>query len=98
MGHLRLLKADPHVAVAVQQTGFLRVKRGFGLPKTGLSAEDLALTAAKKSPWVSLRQALDEGVVSAPQLTDDETFDSHIVHDEGLFNRMQYSANHRFVL
>jgi proprotein convertase subtilisin/kexin type 2 len=48
VGHLRLLKADPHVAVAVQQTGFLRVKRGFGLPKTGLSAEDLALTAAKK--------------------------------------------------
>ena len=47
VGHLRLLKADPHVAHAFQQTGFRRVKRGFGLPKAGLSAEDLALTASK---------------------------------------------------
>lgn len=92
MGHLRLLKADPHVAVAVQQTGFLRSKRGYGLPKAGLSADDLALT--KKSPWVSLRQALDEGLQVAPE-SSDEDFDSHVVHDEGLFRRLQYSANHR---
>lgn len=90
VGHLRLLKADPHVAHAVQQTGFLRVKRGYGLPKAGISVEDLAL--AKRSPWVSLREALDEGL-EADQPVED--FDSHVVRDEGFFNRLQYSANHR---
>lgn len=94
VGHLRLLKADPHIAEAVQQTGFLRVKRGYGLPKAGLSADDLALTASKKSPWVSLREALDGGLQVAPEPVE-EDFDSHVVHDEGFFNRMQYSANHR---
>ena len=93
MGHLRLLKADPHVAHAVQQTGFRRVKRGFGLPKAGLSAEDLALTAAKKSPWISLREALDQGLNADSEGIED--FDSHVVHDEGFFNRLQYSANHK---
>lgn len=87
VGHLRLLKADPHVDVAVQQTGFLRAKRGFGLPKAGLSAEDLALTAAKRSPFASLREALDED--------ESLNFDPHVVHDQGFFNRLQYSANHR---
>jgi len=91
VGHLRLLKADPHVAHAVQQTGFLRVKRGFGLPKAGISVEDLAL--AKRSPWVSLREALDEGLEANEQPVED--YDSHVVHDEGFFNRLQYSANHR---
>ena len=95
MGHLRLLKADPHVAHAVQQTGFRRVKRGFGLPKAGLSADDLALTASKKSPWVSLREALDQGLNADPLSAQD--FDSHVVHDEGFFNRLQYSADHRYV-
>ena len=93
VGHLRLLKADPHVAHAVQQTGFRRVKRGFGLPKAGLSAEDLALTAAKKSPWISLREALDQGLNADSEGIED--FDSHVVHDEGFFNRLQYSANHK---
>lgn len=94
VGHLRLLKADPHVAHAVQQTGFRRVKRGFGLPKAGLSAEDLALTAAKKSPWISLREYLDEGPNAGSEGSED-AFDSHVVHDEEFFNRLQYSANHR---
>jgi len=94
VGHLRLLKADPHIAEAVQQTGFLRVKRGYGLPKASLSADDLALTATKKSPWVSLREALDGGLQVAPEPVE-EDFDPHVVHDEGFFNRMQYSANHR---
>lgn len=93
VGHLRLLKADPHVAHAVQQTGFRRVKRGFGLPKAGLSSDDLALTASKKSPWVSLREALDQGLNADPLSAQD--FDSHVVHDEGFFNRLQYSADHR---
>ena len=53
---------DPHVDHAVQQTGFLRVKRGYGMPKAGLDSDDLALTASKKSPWVSLREALDGGL------------------------------------
>jgi proprotein convertase subtilisin/kexin type 2 len=94
VGHLRLLKADSHIAKAVQQTGFLRVKRGYGLPKAGLSADDLALTATKKSPWVSLREALDGGLQVAPESVE-EDFDSHVVHDEGFFNRMQYSAEHQ---
>ena len=92
MGHLRLLKADPQVAHAVQQTGFLRKKRGYGLPKAALSADDLVLS--KKSPWVSLREALDGGLPEDTQSLD-EDFDSHVVHDEGFFNRLQYSANHR---
>merc|ERR1739846_199524 len=58
-----------------QQTGFRRVKRGFGLPKAGLSAEDLALTATSEG--------------------NEDDFDSHVVHDEEFFNRLQYSANHR---
>jgi len=94
VGHLRLLKADPHIAEAVQQTGFLRVKRGYGLAKAGLSADDMALSAMKKSPWVSLREALDGGLQVAPDSVEQD-FDSHIVHDEGFFNRMQYSANHK---
>jgi len=94
VGHLRLLKADPHIAEAVQQTGFLRVKRGYGFAKAGLSADDMALSAMKKSPWVSLREALDGGLQVAPEPVEQD-FDSHIVHDEGFFNRMQYSANHK---
>ena len=91
MGHLRLLKADPDVAHAVQQTGFLRAKRGYGLPKAALSADEMMVK--KSSPWVSLREALDDGLeLQSP----DEEFDSHVVHDEGFFNRMQYSANHRY--
>jgi len=90
VGHLRLLKADPQVAHAVQQTGFLRAKRGYGLPKAALSADELMV---KKSPWVSLREALDGGLPEAQ--SPDEEFDSHVVHDEGFFNRLQYSANHR---
>jgi len=93
VGHLRLLKADPHVAHAVQQTGFLRVKRGFGMPKAGISAEDLALTAVKRSPWAEIREALDDEGLQRLQPVED--FDSHVVHDEGFFNRLQYSANHR---
>lgn len=90
VGHLRLLKADPDVAHAVQQTGFLRAKRGYGLPKAALSADEMMVK--KSSPWVSLREALDDGLeLQSP----DEEFDSHVVHDEGFFNRMQYSANHR---
>jgi len=91
VGHLRLLKADPQVAHAVQQTGFLRAKRGYGLPKAALSADELMV---KKSPWVSLREALDGGLELEAQSPDEE-FDSHVVHDEGFFNRLQYSANHR---
>ena len=94
VGHLRLLKADPQVAHAVQQTGFLRAKRGYGLPKAALSADELMV---KKSPWVSLREALD-GAEDGSELSPDEEFDSHVVHDEGFFNRMQYSANHRYNL
>ena len=56
------IHSDPHVDHAVQQTGFLRVKRGYGMPKAGLDSDDLALTASKKSPWVSLREALDGGL------------------------------------
>ena len=97
VGHLRLLKADPHIAEAVQQTGFLRVKRGYGLAKAGLSADDMALSAMKKSPWVSLREALDGGLQVAPDSVEQD-FDSHIVHDEGFFNRMQYSANHKYLI
>ena len=93
VGHLRLLKADPDVAHAVQQTGFLRAKRGYGLPKAALSADEMMVK--KSSPWVSLREALDDGLeLQSP----DEEFDSHVVHDEGFFNRMQYSANHRYTI
>lgn len=49
----------------------------------------------KKSPWISLREALD-GAEDGSELSPDEEFDSHVVHDEGFFNRMQYSANHRY--
>ena len=64
------------------------------MPKAGLDSDDLALTASKKSPWVSLREALDGGLQVAPEPVEQD-FDSHIVHDEGFFNRMQYSANHK---
>ena len=62
MKNIFFIHLDPHVDHAVQQTGFLRVKRGYGMPKAGLDSDDLALTASKKSPWVSLREALDGGL------------------------------------
>lgn len=97
VGHLRLLKADPHVDTAIQQTGFLRAKRGYGLPRTGLSADELAVAASKRSPWSSLRQALDQGLEPQQQGMDDsvDMFDSHVIHDENYFNRLQHSADHR---
>jgi proprotein convertase subtilisin/kexin type 2 len=96
VGHLRLLKADPHVVAAIQQTGFLRAKRGYGLAKAGISADDLTLAAAKRSPWASIRQALDAGL-DGPVVAeeDDAFFDPHVVHDENHYNRLQLSANHR---
>merc|ERR1712061_234851 len=51
-------------------------------------------TATKKSPWISLREYLDEGPNAASEGNEDD-FDSHVVHDEEFFNRLQYSANHR---
>jgi hypothetical protein len=98
VGHLRLLKADPHVVAAIQQTGFLRAKRGYGLAKAGISADDLTLAAAKRSPWASIRQALDAGL-DGPVVAeeDDAFFDPHVVHDENHYNRLQLSANHRYI-
>jgi len=73
-----------------------------------------------RSPWVGLRQALDqeeqdreqairEAIEAAATNDDDinnvnninevgsnvDEFDSHVVHDQGFFDRMQQSANHR---
>lgn len=95
VGHLRLLKADPLVAQAVQQTGFLRAKRGYGIPRMELSGDGLALAAPKRSPWTSLRQALDQGLDDPAPVEDDFDIDPHVVHDESYFNRLQHSANHR---
>lgn len=107
--HVRQLKADPHIEHAFQQSGFKREKR-YGVPIKQLLADraaaaaadldytDLAAAADKRSvggsPWVDLRQALD---ADAGGDGDGglERFDSHVVHDQGYFDRMQMSANHK---
>lgn len=119
--HVRLLKADPHVSVAFQQTGFIRSKRygmpknlrnnlGYlqveeGVPHTMVSDQDLL--GEKRSPWVSLREALDQEQESdhemerrsstklVQKVEQVEAYDPNVVHDEDYFKRLQNSASHR---
>jgi proprotein convertase subtilisin/kexin type 2 len=119
--HVRMLKADPHVDVAFQQTGFVRSKR-YGLPKSMrnnlgyLQAEDGVphtmvsdddLLGEKRSPWVSLREALDQDQESdheverrsstklVQKVEQIDAFDPNVVHDEDYYKRLQNSASHR---
>ena len=75
------------MAGAVQQTGFRRVKR------VGAARDK------RPSPWASLRAALDEDAArqqeEEQQRQQNWEADSHVVHDENYFNRLQHSANHR---
>ena len=73
---------------AVQQTGFRREKR-LGVPRDILR-QRMEDDNAAASPWQSIRQALDAEDAMMP--------DPHVVHDEQFFDRMQYSANHKWVL
>ena len=93
--HIRTLKADKRVHSAVQQTGFRRVKRGYKPleQQVRVPTQDEELFGdrleAKRSPWVSLRRALDD----EEQQQADQT-DPRVVHDENFFNRLQLS-HHR---
>ncbi len=85
--HIRKLKSDRRVAGAVQQTGFLRVKR------TGLPGANSA-RAKRDSPWASLRAALDEDIAREEGRRWQQSSD--VVHDENYYNRLQHSASHRY--
>jgi len=87
--HVRQLKADPHIEHAFQQSGFKREKR-FGIPRDYNYEE-----AEKRSPWVSLREALDEDQLLQDEERNAAQFDSHVVHDQGYFDRLQNSADHK---
>lgn len=109
--HARLLKADPHVEMAFQQTGFVRSKR-YGVPRSmyadvgvprAVMADDDEFVDEKRSPWVSLREALDEDHDldrrSATKLVQKveqvDAYDPHVVHDEDYYKRLQNSAAHK---
>jgi len=86
--HVRQLKADPHIEHAFQQSGFKREKR-FGIPRNYNFEEE------KRSPWVSLREALDQDQLLQDEERNAGEFDSHVVHDQGYFDRLQNSADHK---
>ena len=81
----------PQIEHAFQQSGFRRQKR-FGVPRTEPSGDNFE--EVKRSPWVTLREALDRDQLLQDQ-DNLEQFDSHVVHDQGFFDRMQLSANHK---
>jgi len=108
--HVRQLKADPHIEHAFQQSGFKREKR-YGVPRSSLDFNDLQqdndylqqlqedqqpdqLLEDERSPWLDLREALDQDQTLRDQ-ENLEQFDPHVIHDQGYFDRMQHSANHR---
>lgn len=107
VSHVRQLKADPHVEQAFQQTGFLRHKR-YGIAKPSLEGvartmvSDEDLIGEKRSPWVSLREALDQDEMPdkrsqykiVEQVKQIEAYDPRVVHDQDYFNRLQNSASH----
>jgi proprotein convertase subtilisin/kexin type 2 len=97
--HVRLLKTDPHIEHAFQQTGFKREKR-MGLPRKKRNAafNTLAAGSAEETDpsetWSSLRQALDREY-ALDDIDELAQFDPHVVHDENYFNRIQTSEKHK---
>jgi proprotein convertase subtilisin/kexin type 2 len=81
VAHVRKLKADPRVLHAFQQSGFRRDKR-YGIPHSSSPADSLI----KRSPWTSLREALDNNDLG----DDNDDDDSNVVHDETYFSRLQH--------
>ncbi len=49
------------------------------------------MTFISRSPWESLRAALDDGL----EVEGAQDYDPHVVHDQDYFKRLQNSANHR---
>jgi len=91
--HVRLLKTDPHIEHAFQQTGFKREKR-YGRPRnTAFQAEPKEETDPSET-WSSLREALDREH-AMDELEELAQFDPHVVHDENYFNRIQNSEKHK---
>ena len=73
---------------AYQQSGFKREKR-YGVPRSWPSHPEVEHN--KRSPWVDLRQALDEedqAEYNDDALLEDQgpNYDPHIVHDEGIYS------------
>ena len=79
---------------AYQQSGFKREKR-YGVPRSWPSHPEVE--HSKRSPWVDLRQALDEedqAEYNDDGLLEDQgpNYDPHIVHDEGKIEHLLYST------
>jgi hypothetical protein len=82
------------------RSGYLPVAEG--VQHTMVSDDELL--SEKRSPWVSLREALDQdheverrGATKLVQKVEQvEAYDPHVVHDEEYFKRLQNSASHRF--
>jgi len=93
--HIRLLKADPHIDVAFQQTGFKREKR-IGRPYEAFKT----MAAGPKEEtdpsetWSSLREALDREH-AMDDIEELAQFDPHVVHDESYYDRIQSSEKHK---
>jgi proprotein convertase subtilisin/kexin type 2 len=94
--HVRLLKSDPHIEVAVQQTGFKREKR-LGRPRNAAFERLQNAVGPETDPsetWSSLREALDRQHV-LDELEQLSQYDPHVVHDENYYDRMQSSEKHK---
>ena len=82
--------------------GYLPVEEG--VPHTMVSDDELL--GEKRSPWVSLREALDQDQVQEVErrgatklvrtVEQVDAYDPHVVHDEEYFKRLQNSASHRY--
>jgi hypothetical protein len=83
--------------------GYLPVEEG--VPHTMVSDDELL--GEKRSPWVSLREALDQDQVQEVErrgatklvrtVEQVDAYDPHVVHDEEYFKRLQNSASHRYL-
>merc|ERR1719262_2133677 len=91
--HVRLLKTDPHIEHAFQQTGFKREKR-YGRPRNTAFQPELKDETDPSETWSSLREALDREH-AMDELEELAQFDPHVVHDENYFNRIQTSEKHK---
>jgi proprotein convertase subtilisin/kexin type 2 len=94
--HIRLLKTDPHIEQAIQQTGFKREKR-YGRPRNAAFQTLAAGPEEETDPsetWSSLREALDRDH-AMDELEELAQFDPHVVHDENYYNRIQTSEKHK---
>jgi len=79
--HTRKLKTDPQVHHVFQQTGFRRVKRGYGAREELASLREGPKRIEKKNQWSELRASLDRDM------------EADVVHPADYYNQIQEAAS-----